>query len=196
MGNTLELPCEACDRPTPHPVVRTDPEIFYWSEDHRRYFYLMFGIEPLFRQRERRCSECGAQCLTVETQEDVLAGLIAEVDRLNEMLHGRSRSSHLSSIRYFPGVVQFIGEVFGESPDRHADPRLTWQEAGEVLGDVSDFLEAIEPDLAAWVRLRYHLWDAPEASEAERPLNPMNRLRHPSKSAALRDVHALLFERH
>ena len=192
--SALELPCESCGKRTPHKVVKTHSSTFFWSEHHSEYFESMFGSDLLYRARDRSCEACGAGVRTVEHREDVLASLIGELDRLNGLLKSGSQQPEVSTSRYFPGAVHFVAEVFGRDP-AGVDPRLTWQEADRVLTDVSQFLDQIEPDLAEWVRFRYHLWDAPTQvpAPATTEVSRLAMLRHPSRSQALKPAVDTLF---
>ncbi len=187
----MRFPCPECDVVTPHPVVRTERHAYYWSDRHSAYFESMAGVDVQYGVRERRCERCGEQTRTAETSADVLAALVGEVDRLSALLEAQTRHEALSYSRHLPGAIAFVAEVFGHAPEA-VDPRLSWQAADRVLGEVSIFLAAVEPELAAWVRYRHHLWDRP-ARPPQCGTSPLSRLRHPSRSHRLAAVRSLLF---
>ena len=195
MGNALQYKCQSCRQRTSHPAVKTDPQVWRLERRHSKMLQALYGQEVLYRTRDRQCSHCGDVNKTTEMLDEHVGAMLAEIDRLNGLLDRHIEQQGVAFSPHFPGVVSMLREITFEQ-QWHYDPRITWQQADEILEGVSAWLKEIEPELASFVRYRYKLWDAPRAEDLPEGLTTqdvLSKLRHPSRSQVIADYWNMLW---
>ena len=93
----LRMECPHCGIRDEHPVTRTDPANYHWSDEAVPLFQRIAGRDISYRRRSKTCKSCSAEFNTVEMADIYLGGLIQEIDRLIE--DARINSAELSSAR-------------------------------------------------------------------------------------------------
>lgn len=79
----LKTTCPQCGVYDSHPVVKTYRESYKWSSEATRVFQSISEDDIRFRQREKRCTNCGASFTSVEISKHFLSDLIDHVQRLD-----------------------------------------------------------------------------------------------------------------
>lgn len=77
------MECPHCGTKDEHPVVRTDPLNYHWSDELAPLFERLVGRDISYRRRTKRCKSCEREFLTVEMANTYLRALIGEVQRLS-----------------------------------------------------------------------------------------------------------------
>lgn len=78
----LRMECPHCGVRDEHPVARTDPTNYHWSDELAPLFERLVGRDISYRRRTKRCKNCDREFLTVEMANTYLRGLVNEVLRL------------------------------------------------------------------------------------------------------------------
>lgn len=79
-GHAMGLECPHCGASNKHPVIKTDPKSYHWSEKHIELFKKHTGRDICFRIRERKCVNCENVFETTEFPFVFLSALIKELD--------------------------------------------------------------------------------------------------------------------
>lgn len=79
----LRMQCPHCGVKDKHPVVRTDPANYHWTDEVAPLFERLVGCDISYRSRTKRCKRCEREFLSVEMARVYLAALIGEVQRLS-----------------------------------------------------------------------------------------------------------------
>ena len=82
----LEMKCPWCGAYGAHPVVRTEPKLFYWSDETTKLFERIAGRDISYRRRTKRCIKCEERFQSEEMANDFLEVLMKEIERLENSL--------------------------------------------------------------------------------------------------------------
>lgn len=93
----LRMECPRCGVKDEHPVIRTDPANYHWSDEMAPLFKRIAGRDISYRCRTKSCKSCGSEFKTVEMADVYLRGLIEEIERLVD--EARTNSAKLSAAR-------------------------------------------------------------------------------------------------
>lgn len=186
MGNSLVLTCTHCGNQTEHAVVRTLPSTYFWSEEHSRYFRLMFGEDVRYRKRERACGRCGTTTPTVELRESSFRSLVGEIDRLNALLGREQARPQAVGMRYLGSACDLVATIYGGTAKDEEE--FDAEDTRELLDLVDQWLSTLPPDLSKATRLLFHLWGAPPSIDDVHidQSRLLSALRHPEYSQPLR----------
>jgi hypothetical protein len=79
-GHAMGLQCPHCGASNKHPVIKTDPNNYHWSEEHIELFKKHTGRDICFRIRERKCVNCEKSFETTEFPFTFLGALMKELE--------------------------------------------------------------------------------------------------------------------
>ncbi len=110
----LRMECPHCGVRDEHPVVRTDPSNYRWSDELAPLFERLVGRDLSYRRRTKRCKNCEREFLTVEMANTYLRGLITEILRLtseNERTAAALAEAELKVVRLQQAVNEAAGAL-------------------------------------------------------------------------------------
>ncbi len=79
-GHAMGLECPRCGESNKHPVIKTDPRNYHWSDKHIILFKKHVGRDICFRIRERKCVNCEKLFETTEFPFVFLGALMNELE--------------------------------------------------------------------------------------------------------------------
>jgi hypothetical protein len=74
----LRMRCPYCNAYDEHRVVKTLPKHYRWDDDATEMLKRISGKDISFREREKQCSKCGVEFVSVEVWKGFLGDVIKE----------------------------------------------------------------------------------------------------------------------